>query len=396
MTSRPAKIRIVVLVIAGLLLWMSLYLYLPTLPLYVQSIESNLAVVGAILAMNGLWQMLGRFPFGIASDLTGRRRPFVIGGLLLGSIGAWMMGGASTSTELFIGRSLTGISACAWVPLMVAFSSLFKPEEAIKAASLLTLASSVGRILGTAGTGFINEWSGGFQLAFQLASATALIAALLMAFYPEKRNAQLKIMNPDQIGHLVVRPDVLIPTLMSAVLQYGDWAATFSFIPLLAEQFGATDQYQSARLSFNMLMMIAGNFMATPLAVRLGQRRVIVICFLLMAVGVGMAAVGASLGILFASQLFIGLSIGISYPVLMGMSIQQVDESQRSTAMGVHQSVYALGVFGGPWLSGILADAVGIPVMFAITAAAILLAGAGLLQLLPGRRPRKRRRALLG
>ena len=51
-----------VLVIAGLLLWMSLYLYLPTLPLYVQSIESNLAVVGAILAMNGLWQMLGRFP----------------------------------------------------------------------------------------------------------------------------------------------------------------------------------------------------------------------------------------------------------------------------------------------------------------------------------------------
>jgi MFS family permease len=37
--------------------------------------------------------------------------------------------------------------------------------------------------------------------------------------------------------------------------------------------------------------------------------------------------------------------------------------------MGIHQAVYAVGMFTGPWIGGILADAVGIRGMFAIVAA---------------------------
>jgi MFS family permease len=36
--------------------------------------------------------------------------------------------------------------------------------------------------------------------------------------------------------------------------------------------------------------------------------------------------------------------------------------------MGLHQSVYSIGMFAGPWLSGILADAIGLRPMFAVTA----------------------------
>jgi predicted MFS family arabinose efflux permease len=67
--------------------------------------------------------------------------------------------------------------------------------------------------------------------------------------------------------------------------------------------------------------------------------------------------------------------MGVLYPLLMGMSIQQVADEQRTTAMGVHQSVYALGMFAGPWLSGILADRIGIQPMFMITAAGVLVLG---------------------
>ena len=40
--------------------------------------------------------------------------------------------------------------------------------------------------------------------------------------------------------------------------------------------------------------------------------------------------------------------------------------------MGLHQAVYAIGMFAGPWLSGILADAMGIRPMFGVTAFACL------------------------
>jgi MFS family permease len=43
--------------------------------------------------------------------------------------------------------------------------------------------------------------------------------------------------------------------------------------------------------------------------------------------------------------------------------------------MGLHQAVYAIGMFGGPWLSGLLADAMGIRPMFGVTAFVCLALG---------------------
>jgi DHA1 family multidrug resistance protein-like MFS transporter len=59
----------------------------------------------------------------------------------------------------------------------------------------------------------------------------------------------------------------------------------------------------------------------------------------------------------------------------MGMSIVHVDEQERATAMGLHQAVYAIGMFAGPWLSGLLAEAIGIRAMFGVTAFFALILG---------------------
>jgi hypothetical protein len=42
------------------LFWMAQYIYLPTLPTYVQSKANDLAVVGVVLSMFGLWQAIIR------------------------------------------------------------------------------------------------------------------------------------------------------------------------------------------------------------------------------------------------------------------------------------------------------------------------------------------------
>jgi DHA1 family multidrug resistance protein-like MFS transporter len=52
-----------------------------------------------------------------------------------------------------------------------------------------------------------------------------------------------------------------------------------------------------------------------------------------------------------------------------------VADAERTTAMGLHQAVYAIGMFGGPWLSGLLADAMGIRPMFGVTAFLCLALG---------------------
>ncbi|MEW5956467.1 MAG: hypothetical protein AB1801_02000 [Chloroflexota bacterium] len=50
---------------AAFLYWISLYLYVPTLPTYVHSKTDNLALMGTVLSMYGLWQAIIRLPLGI-------------------------------------------------------------------------------------------------------------------------------------------------------------------------------------------------------------------------------------------------------------------------------------------------------------------------------------------
>ena len=48
---------------------------------------------------------------------------------------------------------------------------------------------------------------------------------------------------------------------------------------------------------------------------------------------------------------------------------------RHTTATGLHQAAYAIGMFGGPWLSGMLASALGIRPTFGVTAFGCLVLG---------------------
>ena len=87
-TARSRQWLIVLYILVALLYFASLYLYVPTLPTYVQSKSGNLALVGVVLAQYGLWQALIRLPLGIVADWLGRRKPFIIVGFGLAGLGA--------------------------------------------------------------------------------------------------------------------------------------------------------------------------------------------------------------------------------------------------------------------------------------------------------------------
>ena len=358
---------------AVFLFWMSQYIYLPTLPTYIQSKANDLAVVGVVLSMFGLWQAIIRLPLGIAADWLGWRKPFILIGLGLAGLGAWIMGTTDSINGLMIGRAITGLSAGAWVPLVVGFSALFPPKEAIKASALLTLFNSVGRVLATAVTGSLNNL-GGYSLAFFAATGIAALSILIMATTGEIRRAPARP-SVGAIGHLIVRRDVLVPSLLSAVGQYAHWAISLGFMSVLVKQLGGTGVTQSLFASLNIALMASGNLGASSIATRIRGQWLVMASFGLMSVGIIVAAMSSSLFVLAIAQAIMGLAQGIGYPVLMGLSIQQVQNADRSTAMGLHQAVYAVGMFAGPALSGVLARAIGIQPMFGVTAVACLALG---------------------
>jgi MFS family permease len=375
------RLTIALYLIVAFLYWMSLYLYMPTLPTYVQSKSNNLALVGVVLSMYGLWQLFIRLPLGITVDWLGFRKPFIIAGLALAGLGAWSMGVADGASGLIFGRAVTGLAAGVWVPLVVAFSSLFPPREVVRATAMLTIANSVGRVLATSATGSLNEW-GGYSLAFFLAAGSAGLGILFMLSAPEQPRPRQRP-SLEGIGRLIGRRDVLLPALLAAVSQHANWCATFSFYPILAKQLGGTDITQSALMSMHIGVTILGNLVAAAIVNRVGPRRMVYLSFGALCAGMVIAALAPSLPALFVAQFCIGLAMGTSYPILMGLSIRHVADAERTTAMGLHQAVYALGMFSGPWLSGLLAEAIGLQPMFGVTAFVCLILSLFMISQLP-------------
>jgi len=281
---------------------------------------------------------------------------------------------------LLVGRAITGLAAGTWVPLVALFSSLFPADQTVKSTAMLTLVGSVGRMLATGVTGSLNV-AAGYSLAFFLAAGAAVLAALIVLPVREVRRPSRKV-SAVSIWHLFTRRDVLIPTLLGTVSQYANWAATFGFVPILASQLGASGVTLSLLLSLNVGLITAGNLAATTLVNRLGPRRLVYLSLSLTAGGIAVAAGAPTLAVLFAGQLCIGLGQGMGSPTLMGLSIRHVDETQRTTAMGLHQAIYATGMFGGPALSGVIADAIGIRPMLGVTAGVAIVLGVLLTRLL--------------
>ena len=56
------------------------------------------------------------------------------------------------------------------------------------------------------------------------------------------------------------------------------------------------------------------------------------------------------------TQAIAGFGRGLSFTLLMGMSIKHMPADKRATAMGFFQAIYGLGMFIGPVLMGIIGD----------------------------------------
>ena len=358
------KLLIGLFLTANFLYWVNLYLYMPTLPSYLESMTSSLAMVGVVLAMYGLWQALLRIPVGIMVDASGWAKPFIIGGFVIGAAGALLMGVGKSVGVMALGRALTGVAAATWVPLTAVFSSLFPPGQVIMAVSLLMFTSSIGRLLATGVTGVLNDWAG-YSMAFYLAAAAGLLATVCILFTKLERRPPRKA-SLQSVLSLAKRGDVMLPALLNTVAQLGAWAIVFSFLPILAQTMGASDTVKSLLISSHLAAFTVGNLLNAFVVKRFKEIPLLLITFLFFSLGIAGAALVPSLAMLFVCAAFLGFMHGFRYPTLMGMSVQRVETFERSTAMGIHQALYAVGMFSGPWLGGVLADVVGLKFMFLI------------------------------
>ncbi len=359
------------------LFWMSLYVYVPVLPVYAEEVKgASLQVVGLVVASYGFTQLLLRIPLGYWSDRVKKRKAFVVGGLLLSVASGLGLAAAGNPALLIVFRGLSGVAAATWAISTVWFASFFPPALAVQATGQASFFNGLGQVLATGWGGSLAE-SYGWQAPFVVAAAIAGLALIPLLILPdgsgEKIAASLPPAPPG--GSLKVLGDrtLLVVSLGAAAAQFATFATTFSFIPIYADGLGASKMQLGLLTSTAQVAYVVASLWVGLLASRAEKGLALL----------GLAAIGAasfwapgihSVPLLFANRILHGLGNGLSYPVLMGLAIKRVPGEQRALAMGAFQAIYALGMFAGPAVSGWLAKTSGVASVFLCAGAIILLA----------------------
>jgi DHA1 family multidrug resistance protein-like MFS transporter len=384
--STPGRRSILLVYVSAFFFWAAIYLYVPVLPVYAESLGASLTTVGAIGAAYALPQLLFRIPIGMWSDSMGRRKPLVIFGVVMTLLGALGLRISPDAGYLALSRGLVGVGAATWVAFTIYAVSFYPPENTARAIGILNFIFSAALTATTVLGGVIADiWDE--KSAFLAAAVLAVIALVLVLFARERRLPEKQGPAWTEFGRVARRPLLIVVSVMGILVFFAQFASVLGFVPVYAARIGASNSELGILTMLSSGGSMIGALLAAPLAKRRGNIFTVVLGAFMLCLSLLAVPFVHGIPLLDAVQTANGLGWGICGTQLMALSIYDTAPAQRATAMGVFQATYALGMLLGPLVSGLLADRFGLAVIFYFSSAICLLViGLAFLPVLPGRR----------
>ncbi|ANY69594.1 MFS transporter [Paenibacillus sp. BIHB 4019] len=347
--------------IVTLLYWTSMYVYVPTLSPFLSGRGLSMQLIGIVLGSYGFVQMLVRFPVGVASDRFGKRKPFIILGMVTALLSCLMFLVPGHWLWPLGGRAMAGICASTWVAFTVMYANYFAAEDAAKAMGSISVMIVSGQMLGMLMSGTVTDMWG--DAAPFITGAVIAGVGLLLALILKEPQKQLheRVGMTLAMARSIIGTKLLLQVSLLSILAHGVLFITmFGFTPLKAETLGITG-YGLTFIVFAFMLphALASMFTAKWFAPRFGNWVTIGIGFVLSAICTVAIAYTDSFAMLVLTQAINGFAQGLHLPLLLGLSIRDVQPAGRATAMGLYQAVYSIGMFSGPFLAGWLNDSWG-------------------------------------
>lgn len=344
-------------ILVTLVYWFAMYVYMPILTPYAESMGASLSMIGLILGSYGFTQMLIRIPLGIYSDRIGRRKVFVVLGVACSTISCIGLGIASTPWLALLFRGLAGVAAAAWVVFTVMYASFYPPEHSGKAMAVIMFYTSVGQLVASTLGGFAAD-AFGYKAPFIIGGAAGLAGTMLSVTIKEPV-VRREPLNIDSLMKVGLNPQLLWVSTLALLVQAVTFATIYGFNQSYAASIGASDQQLTILMLISALAIALASRTSDLVAGRIGERQTLILSFLLMMLASGSVPYTSSMLALYLTQAVNGFGRGLIFPVLLSLSIKCVAPDKRSTAMGFFQALYGIGMTAGPVFAGWVSELFG-------------------------------------
>lgn len=362
----------VVICLATLFFYLSFYLILPVMPLYVAGMGGTSFEIGLIIGLFAFMAMILRPPAGWIIDTRGTRVVLVAGMaiFMLASLGYVF---TRSVTAILLLRLFHGMGMGLFpTAATVVVAEVAPPARRGEAMGWFGIANSAGLVIGPA-LGVPIAAGAGFRTLFLVAGGVAWMGLLCIWLLPRIGRLQAQAARAPRPGDFFSRAAVLPAVLL--LFLYVPYGVMVAFIPIIATGRGLENPgafYTAFALAVLLVRAKAGH-----ISDRRGRAAVIIPGMLLAGLAFAVLALTSSrLWVLVGAAVY-GLGFGTVQPALMALTADRVPPEERGKAMGTFYVAWELGIMTGSTGAGLLLAVTDFPLM--LLASAFLPAAGALL-----------------
>lgn len=345
-----AKKKTLLLLIVSMF-WFAQYVYVPYQTPFLYELGTSSALVGIVVGAYGLTQFLARMPIGLLADRVGRHKGFIVFGVASAGLASLLRVLMPNADGFLLGNLLSGLASGMWISFMVLFATYFAADKLQQSTGRIIAANNIGIFCGFVLSMVSYELYGmGFLcMTGAIVSGIALILSLMIR---EDRTERIPL--PVRELVTVYKNKRLILFSMFALIQQGIMMSTsMSFTAQAARLIGATEwEIGMCAVVYIIAAVLSSYFAASEFAARIGAKVWVPLSSLALALYCILVPQAPTALAFYGVQIFAGISTGVLFSYCTSEAMQEIPQTKRSTAMGYHQALYAIGMTIMPVITG--------------------------------------------
>lgn len=341
------------LLIIGLF-WFTQYVYVPYTTPFLLAQKISADFVGLVVGFYGAVPFFTRIFVGIFSDRIGVYKPMIITGCASAALASMIRLYMPTGEGFLIANIISGFSSSMWMCFILFHTKMLTSENLQRGMGYVLAACNSGILLGFLASAALYQDYGMFLMCL-LSVCGGTAATVLALTLKEHHDTSISVPRISDLLHVAWNRRLWFFSVIGMIQQGILMGTAMSFSNEVAHSLGAS-AWQIGIMTMTMTASYTAScFMSsTHFAIRIGPGILMTASQLCMALYCVLMVSLDNVYALIPVQLLLGTTGGFVFSWCSSEALSQIESYRRSTALGIFQSMFAIGMTGVPIVAGYL------------------------------------------
>lgn len=347
--SQTARLLIVIS-----LFWFTQYVYVPYTTPFLLAQKVSADFVGLVVGFYGAVPLFTRIFIGLFSDKIGKFKPMIIVGCATAALASVIRITYPTGMGFLWANIISGFSSSMWMCFILFHTKTLTKENLQRGMGYVMAACNLGILGGFFASATLYESYGMFLMCL-LSVCTGSTALLISLTLKEPTEHRLHSPKVSDLLHVVFNKRLWFFAVIGMIQQGILMATAMSFSNEVAHSLGA-QPWQVGIMTMTMSASYVAScyISSTHLAIRIGPGILMTATQLCMGLYCVLMVNLDSVYALIPVQILLGSTGGLVFSWCSAEALSQIESYRRSTALGIFQSLFAIGMTMVPIVAGYL------------------------------------------